>query len=485
MKLSLIFLAGALPLCLMTINFFLPVPEKANVEAVVEPALLDTKAIQAMTDSQSADLAKEGVGYVDRLRQVDLFAAREIPPTLVISAPTTQTGKNWYSAAFEGWENARKTQTGVTKFVTLASTKSVRPAQEVLGEMKQFASAAGANNPLNGVHGAPGFVNFVDVLCGQLNSQHESEEQLKKADQLLAQENYSGCLIVLKSVNRTGLGGLPLKAYQECERKALLGKWWTEKPKTTGTTKAASEERRSWRRRCPEALLVEEKQKLDQLDKELALADCDLDRDQLRSNPPATATEYLRKANGIIKNCPDTQSALRSSCAQWLSTKLPILAGNERAKLLSEAERINGKLISGVFRPSIDKKTGKTTFYMYWLSSGEFQKRGINDYNDLIYPKVNIKDEPRDSFYMRATVEFNDARKKLLARWESEAEWRDFAAVCDRLDRDYKQYCDRGGMIELERATGGTLAELKFQDAASLAAEMLSEWDAVKTIVGE
>ena len=85
---------------------------------------------------------------------------------------------------------------------------------------------------------------------------------------------------------------------------------------------------------------------------------------------------------------------------------------------------------------------------------------------------------------MRIAAEFNAGRLKLLEKWESEEEWRAFAALCVRLEREWKQYQEKG-LGEFERAAEMKTHEMNFKAVNEFSNEVLSEWSSVAILIGK
>ena len=480
MKMIYALLIGCLPLGLLTISSFLPA---GQIQKAAPSPKVDDNALRTSAEQQRTEAGK-AVEYLQRLEKADLLSARELPPDVSLPEPLTPEGKKWFGAVHQSWSSAQTAHDGAVAFVVLFHPKPISEKRKLLAELERFTSRTSDRNPVAGVRGDAGFVEYVSSMCDQIRPQIEAEEHRSKAEEFFAQKNYDGCLDELKLIIREKLDPQQLPDLVKLQRKAEFKKYWKTEPTESDVSTVAIEKRRKFLQSSPPAVLDDEKAKIEQVERALALAECQQEFKLLRDQPPAQARDYLRRAAALVQNKaapPEFRPSLRMQFSKWVTSKLPVREALMSATPVMEAKRKNGTPIAGVFKDAGDKSS---KWYKYWVSPSEFKKVGETKY-DQIYLVRQLDGEPQQPLCLRHAEAFNEGRKKLLAHWESEDEWRMFAALCQQLQRDWKQYQDQGCLAEFERAAEMKARDLEIEAALALANEVLGEWSSVTTLHGE
>lgn len=479
MKMVYALLIGCLPLGLLTIGSFL----SAGQDRKVAPSQkVDHNALGELAKQQQAEAGKASE-YLERLEKGDLFSPRELPPDVSLLEPLTPACKKWFGAVYQSWSHAQTAHDAVVGFVALFHPKPISEKQKLLTELEKFAArttSLGAQGDTSIVR----FVEYVTSLGDELRPQIEADEHRSKAQKLFSQENYSDCLVELQLINRAKLDKQQLEGVVELQRRAEFKQHWKSAPMESDMSAVAIERRKSLRQSSPPPVLADELTKIEQVERALALAECQQEFNQLRDQPPAQARDFLRRAAALVQNkaAPrDYRLKLNAQFLKWVTSKLPVRDAGISATTVKEARRKNGSPIAGVFKDAGDKSS---KWYMYWASPTEFKKFGETKY-DQVYLVRQLDGEPQPPLGLRHEDAFNEGRKKLLTHWESEDEWRTFVALSQQLQRDWKQYQDQGGLAEFERAAEMKTRDLQIEAALALANEVLGEWNSVAVLVGE
>ncbi len=475
MKMTYALLMGCLPLGLLTIGSFLPA---GQIQQAAPPPMVNVNALGALAKQQQVEAGK-AVEYLQRLEKADLLSARDLPPDVSLPEPHSPDGQKWFGAVHQSWSNAQTAHDGAVAFMALFHPKPISEKRKRLAELEKFAARTSNRNPFADVPGGSALMDYVTSLCDKIKPQIEAEDHLSKAEEFSEQKNYDGCLDELKLIKREKLDPLELADLVKLQRKAEFKKYWKIEPPESDI-----EKRRKFLQSSPPAVLDDEKATIEKMERALALAECQQEFKLLRDQPPAQARDYLRRAAALVQNkaAPaDFRLTLRMQFVKWVTSKLPVREALVGATIVMETKRKNGTPIAGVFKDAGDKSS---KWYKYWVSLSEFKKVGETKY-DQIYLARQLDGEPQQPLCKRHAEAFNEGRKKLLAHWESADEWRMFAALCQQLQRDWKQYQDQGCLAEFERAAEMKARDLEIEAALALANELLGEWSSVAALNGE
>ncbi|MFM9964535.1 MAG: hypothetical protein ACKV2Q_25310 [Planctomycetaceae bacterium] len=480
MKMIVALLMGCLPLALLTVGSFLPAGQDRKTTA--PPKVDDSLGASAKQQQAEAGKASE---YLLRLEKGDLLSPRELPPDVALLEPFTPAGKKWFGAVYQGWSNAQAAHDVVVGFVALFHPKPISEKQKLLAALEKFAART---TPLGSVPGDERFVEYVTSLCDELGPQIKADEHRGNAQKFFTQRNYSDCLTELQLINPAKLDKQQLEGVKELQRQAEFKQYWKTEPTESDVSLTAIEKRRRFLQSSPSAVLDDEKAKIEQVKQALALAECQQEFKQLREQPPAQARDYLRRAAALVQNKsapPDVRPSLRTQFLKWVTLKLPVREAGIGTTTVKETKRKNGTLIAGVF----EKKSDKPVWYYYWETETIHTKFGLNwpsNTNNQLYLVQDLGgNEPQPPLCLRQVAGFNEGRKKLLAHWESETEWREFVTLCQQLQTDWKEYQKQGGLAAFEKAAELKVRDLEIEAALTLANEVLGEWSSVAVLVGE